>query len=208
MSAADGPVIVAVMGHRIVLLAIVVTATLAAAAPALASLRDEVRDGQTLAQRLQAGETNCERLSVDELEHLGEYVMGRMAGSLQLHASMNERMRSFMGAAGESRMHVLIGRRYGGCASNGSVGSIMGPGMMSFRGWSWMRDGNWRHMSRADWRRASERLGPGMMRPDDNGWGTREVLLVGTAALLAAGLLGALLVWAPWRRRGGDAVTH
>lgn len=144
--------------------------------------------------------------------------MNRMTGSLQLHGAMNERMRSVMGADNEERMHVLMGQRYAGCASSGSVGPMMGSGMMGgqgwsddstwgpmmgARGWNWMRDGNWQHMSRSDWQRVSDEwMGPGMMRSADNGWHARDYVLAGLGALLVAGLLGAIIAWRPWRRHG------
>jgi hypothetical protein len=196
---------------------------LAAAAPASASLSDEVRAGETLAQQLQAGTTSCDRLATDDFEHLGEYVMGRMVGSLQLHDAMNERIRSVMGADNEERMHVRMGQRYAGCAPTGGVGP-MGSGMMNGRGWSddstwgpmmdargwdWMRDGRWQHMSRADWERVSDQwMGPGMMRTAGTGWHTADYLLTGGAVLLIAALVGAVLAWRPWRSRGDAAPVH
>lgn len=148
--------------------------------------------------------------------------MNRMTGSLQLHGAMNERMRSVMGAENEERMHVLMGQRYAGCTSSGSAGPMMGSGMMGGRGWSddstwgpmmdtrdwdWMRDGNWQDMSRADWERVSDQwMGPGMMRSDDNGWRARDYVLGGLGLLLAAGLIGVLLAWRPWRHPR-DAAT-
>jgi hypothetical protein len=85
-------------------------------------------------------------------------------------------------------MHTLVGRRYAGCAAAGRVGPMMRSG-----DWDWMRDGNWQHMTRADWRHVSERwMGPGMMR-GTAGWTTTDTVIAGIAAVLAAGLLGALL---------------
>ena len=177
--------------------------------------------GQSLAQQMQAGRTTCDGLATPDFEHLGEFVMNRMTGSLQLHAAMNEQMGSVMGPDNEQRMHVLMGRRYAGCASSGSVGPMMAPGMMGgqgwsndstwgpmmgARGWDWMRDGNWQHMSRADWERVSEQwMGPGMMGVADNGWHTRDYVLSGLGILLVAGLLGVLFAWRPWRGRGNVA---
>ena len=83
-----------------------------------------------------AAQTPAPGTDVGDFEHLGEFAMNRMAGSLELHGAMNERMRSVLGADDEERMHVLMGRRYAGCASSGSVGPMMGPGMMGGRGWS------------------------------------------------------------------------
>jgi hypothetical protein len=215
------PNIVAMVGgvsRRLVSFLLAVAAALAAAAPASASLSDEVSAGRTLAQRLQAGKTTCDRLATDDFEHLGEYVMNRMTGSLQLHGAMNERMRSVVGADIAERMHVLVGQRYAGCASTGSVGPTMAPGMMAGRGWSnkstwgsmvdvrgwdWTRDGNWQHMSRADWQRVSDQwMGPGMMRAAANGWHARDYVLAGLGLLVVGGLVGALFVGRPWRHHG------
>jgi hypothetical protein len=201
------------VARRLTCFLLTLAAALGAAAPASAALSDEVSAGQTLAHRLQAGVTTCDRLATDDFEHLGEFVMNRMSGSLQLHRAMNERMRSVMGADNEARMHSLMGRRYAGCASTGSVGPMMGPGgrgwsddstwgpVMDARGWDWMRDGNWQHMSRADWQRISDQwMGPGMMRAADNGRPLRDYVLGGLGVLLAAGLLGVLFARRPWRR--------
>jgi hypothetical protein len=96
------------MLRRAALLA--VAAALAFAAPASASLRDEVAAGAAIAGQLRAGTVSCADLSGAGFEHLGDYVMSRMTGSPQLHAAMNERMRSHIGAANEARMHTLVGR--------------------------------------------------------------------------------------------------
>jgi hypothetical protein len=161
---------------------------LAAAAPASASLSDEVGAGQALAQQLQAGTTSCDRLAPADFEHLGEYVMGRAVGSVQLHEAMNARMRSAMGAENEERMHVLLGQRYAGCGA----GPMMGAG--------------WQHMSRADWERVSDQwIGPGMMRTAGTGWHTGDYVLLGGSLLLIVVLGGAVLAWRPWRRRGDAA---
>ena len=189
------------MSRRLVPFLLAVAAALAGAAPASASLSDEVGAGQALARQLRAGTTTCDRLATDDFEHLGEYVMNRMTGSLELHGAMNGRMRSVMGAGNEERMHVLMGQRYAGCASAGSAGPMMGA-----RGWDWMRDGNWQHMSRADWRRVSDQwMGPGMMRAAGGGPRARDYVLGGLGGLLVAGLLGGLFAWRPWRRHGGVA---
>lgn len=210
------------MNRRLTCLLLALALGAAAPAPASASLSDEVSAGQSVAQQLKAGKTSCERLATADFEHLGEFVMNRMTGSLQLHGAMNERMRSVMGAENEERMHVLMGQRYAGCTSSGSAGPMMGSGMMGGRGWSddstwgpmmdtrdwdWMRDGNWQDMSRADWERVSDQwMGPGMMRSDDNGWRARDYVLGGLGLLLAAGLIGVLLAWRPWRHPR-DAAT-
>jgi hypothetical protein len=205
------------MPRRLVAFGLAIAAALAAAGPASASLSDELRAGQTLVRQLQAGNTSCGQLATRDFEHVGEYVMGRMTGSVRLHEAMNQRMRSVMGTRSEERMHVLMGQRYSGCAATGGVGPMMGTGMMrgrgsssdstwgpmmDSRGWDWMRDGNWQHMSRADWQHVSDQwMGSGMMRPARGGWQARDYLLTGVAVVLVAGFAGALLAWRPWRTR-------
>ena len=138
---------------------------------------------------------SCDRLAREDFEHLGEYAMNRMAGSVRLHEALNARLRSVMGAAGEERMHVLMGQRYARCAPGGMSGSPM---------WSWMHDGAWQQMSQADWQRVADQwTGAGMMRTGDDGWDAGDVALGTVAALLAAALLGSLLV-AGRRRRTGN----
>lgn len=211
------------MALRLTCFLLTLAVAFAAAGPASAALSDEVSAGQSLARQLQARKTTCDRLGTADFEHLGEYVMNRMTGSLQLHGAMNERMRSVMGAGNEERMHVLMGQRYAGCASTGSVGTMMGPGMMGgqgwtddstwgpmmgARGWDWMRDGNWQHMSRAEWQRISDQwMGPGMTRAADSGWHTRDYAFAGVGLLLVAGLLGGLFVWRPWHRHENVATS-
>ena len=84
---------VAAMTVRVSPVFALVAAVLAlAAAPALASLADEVAAGREVAQRLQAGATGCNKLSDADFEHLGEHVMERMLGSRAAHRAMNDRM--------------------------------------------------------------------------------------------------------------------
>jgi hypothetical protein len=217
---------VAAMTVRVSLIFALVAAVLAvAAAPALASLADEVAAGRQVAQRLQAGATSCNKLSDADFEHLGEYVMERMLGSRAAHRAMNDRMTAMMGDANSERMHELMGRRYAGCATQGAGVGMTGPGMMgggagaaSGGGWgammasgdfAWMRDGAWRHMSRADWQRVgSSWMGPGMMSRSD-GWSTGAVLAVVLGGLALGGLAMYALLRRPRRRHRppGPAAT-
>lgn len=165
-----------------------VAAALAVAAPASASTAGDVRAGQALANQLDAGKTSCAKLGDDDFENLGTYVMGRMAGSAALLDAMTQRMRSVMGSDNQKRMEVLMGRRFAGC------GAVAGP-------MGWMRDGTWRHMTRADWQQVSDEwMGPGMMGRRTGWWtGGHVALVVGLVAL--AGLAGGLIASAAARRR-------
>ena len=207
---------VAAVTVRVSLVVALVVAVLGvAAAPALASLADEVAAGRQVAQRLQAGATSCDKLSDADFEHLGEYVMERMVGSRAAHRAMNDRMTAIMGDANTERMHELMGRRYAGCGTQGVGAGMMGPGMMgggagaaSGGGWgatasgdfAWTRDGAWRHMSRTDWQPVgSSWMGPGTMSRT-GGWSTGAVLAVVLGGLALGGVAMYALLRRPWRR--------
>jgi hypothetical protein len=204
---------------------LVVAVLAVAVAPALASLAGEVAVGRGVAQRLQAGATSCDKLSDADFEHLGEYVMERMLGSRTDHRAMNDRMTAMIGDANTERIHELMGRRYAGCGTQGAGAGMMGPGMMgggsgaaSGGGWAammasgdfaWMRDGAWRHMSRADWQRVGTAwMGPGMMSRTA-GWSTAAVLAVVLGGLALGGLAMYTMLRRPWRRHRspGSAAT-
>jgi hypothetical protein len=198
------------------LVALMASAVLIAAAPAAASLATEVAAGRDVARHLQAGSTSCDQLEAADFEHLGEYVMDRMLGSRAAHEAMNARMSAMLGAANGERMHELMGRRYAGCATSGA-GAMMAPGMMgggppaggnwgammSARGYTWMHDGTWQHMSRAEWRRVGASwMGAGMMSGGrHDGWSTGAMVAWMLGGLLLIALIVALVVTRPWQRR-------
>jgi hypothetical protein len=174
--------------------------SLLAAAPAFANLDDEVASGRSVAAQLQDGKATCSTLSDPQFEHLGEYVMDRMAGSRAAHAAMNRRMSEAVGSENTERMHGLMGRSFAGCVTSAGSGVPMGPGMMADAGggwgpmmsgsaWSWMHDGSWRHMSQGDWRR----LGASMMGPGyagaHHGWSAAAIVAIALGTLLLAALL-------------------
>jgi hypothetical protein len=207
------------MFARVSLLLVVAAAVLAGGGtPALAALGDEVAAGGTIAQQLQAHTTSCSKLSDADFEHLGEYVMERTVGSRAAHAAMNQRMASMMGTSAEERMHQLMGRRYADCGATGAgaggmmSGGMMGGGgmaagaggaaMMSSSDLSWMRNGNWQHMNRSQWRAVQRSwMGNAMMNNGHHGWSVGGVLAVVFGAALLAGLVAFLAVRRPWRPR-------
>ena len=108
--------------------------------------------------------------------------------TIAAHESMNQHMTAMMGSAGERRMHIILGRRYLGCASGSGSGWLapmlgvmshyggqvrpgMDPGMMSGRGYGPSRPDN----------------------GDDIGIGGIAAIAFGAALL--AGLLVALGFW-------------
>jgi|GEM_PF-1477745 len=161
------------------------------AAPATAE-----RQGAQLLQRVEAGEQTCQRLSLDQFETIGEYVMGRMVGSPARHEAMDEQIRARSGASGEAQAHVFMGRRFTGCATGDmpvAFGTMMGMmGMYSGANGRGMANGSG----------GANGFGPGMMggsssrTAGDDGWSATSTVL---AILLAAALV-ALAAWRPWRR--------
>lgn len=202
------------MFARLSLLLVVGAALLAGAVTsAFAALGDEVAAGGTIAKQLQAHTTSCSKLSDTDFEHLGEYVMQRTVGSRAAHAAMNQRMASMMGSSAEERMHQLLGRRYADCGVAGAGASGMmggggmasgagGPAMMSSSDLSWMRNGNWQHMSRSQWRDVQRAwMGTAMMGNGRHGWGVGGILAVVFGAVLMGGLVAFLALRRPWRPR-------
>ncbi len=128
------------------------------ATPALASVAAEQQAGQKLADQVQSGQRTCKSLSTEDLDHIGEFVMGRMIGSTSAHEAMNARMVAVMGSQAESRMHQVLGARFVGCANAGTSsgtrttapGSMMdgGQGMMGSGSQS---GGQARQWDRGDW---------------------------------------------------------
>ena len=98
--------------------------------PALASVAAEQQTGRALAQQVQSGQRSCDSLSAEDLDHIGEFVMGRMIGSTTTHEAMNARMIAVVGAQAESRMHQVLGARFAGCTTStrndtGAYGPMM-----------------------------------------------------------------------------------
>jgi hypothetical protein len=198
-------------------------------AAARASLTDEQTQGQHLIAQLQAGTKTCSALSVDDLDHIGEYVMFQALGSTTLHQAMNDRMRAMLGEQGESRMHQLLGARYAGCStraggiagSAGSAGMMGGSGMMggyaanggisammSSGDWSWMMGGAWQHMTRQDWQhRQQQLLGPDAGTMMNNGWSAIAIIAVCLGAVILVALAILAIIRRPFRRPPTAAPT-
>ena len=172
---------------------------------ALGALSGEQAQGSALATKLASGSKTCADLSNADLEHIGEYAMGRALGSTALHQAMNDRMQLMLGDKGETRMHQLMGSRFAGCGSASAYGA-MGPGMMgaysggaagmmSSGDWRWMRGDTWRHMSQADWRSVENQLaGTSMMSGGHHGWGSWWIVVLAVAGVVLAAVAVALLV--------------
>jgi uncharacterized membrane protein len=73
----------------------------------------EEKEGKVIWEKLQAKQINCDTLTDEDYERLGEYYMGRTVGDS--HESMNTMMERMMGKEGEEQMHVVMGKRLSGC---------------------------------------------------------------------------------------------
>ncbi|HEX8751937.1 MAG TPA: hypothetical protein VF731_00850 [Solirubrobacterales bacterium] len=117
---------------------------LSPALPASAAIAREEADGARVLKQIESGELRCGTVSATQFDHVGEYAMGRALGSPARHEAMNEAMRRMMGEAGETRMHVVMGRRIAGCGGPvlparfagmmGATGLMAGGGMMGGAG--------------------------------------------------------------------------
>jgi putative membrane protein len=150
------------------------------AVPAGASTISEQQQGAAILQSLDSGKTKCADLSNDDFDHVGEYVMFRMAGSTAAHEQMNQLMQRMMGTTGESQMHIVMGKRFSGCGGGAvpsSFGGMMGMmgamsgfqgGGGSGRGGSMMGGGSSYRNSGSD---------------ENNGWSTADSVMVGLMVL-------------------------
>lgn len=89
------------------------TATSASSADVTQTSQEETQ-GKAVWDQLRAKQTNCGALTDDEFGHLGEYFMGQMMGTT-VHANMNAAMKAQLGEAGETQLHVALGKRLSSC---------------------------------------------------------------------------------------------
>ncbi|MCL4359837.1 hypothetical protein M1555_01085 [Patescibacteria group bacterium] len=71
------------------------------------------QEGQKLYEELQNKQIQCQNLTDDDFDKLGDYFMGRMMGSA--HDAMDQVMTDRLGADGERAMHIAMGKRGSGC---------------------------------------------------------------------------------------------
>lgn len=111
-----------------------VATTLALATTFASAATDEQRGADLLAA-IERGESDCSDLDGDDYAAIGEFAMGRMAGSVQAHAAMDELMAGMIGEAGLARMHEAMGQRFAGCGQAGSAAGLAPlMGMMGMMG--------------------------------------------------------------------------
>ena len=154
------------------------------AAPVLGSAASEERQGQQILGAVESGSKQCAGLSGSDFELVGEYVMGRMAGSTRAHEQMNQLMQNMMGKRGEEQMHAFMGRRFTRCGGGQLPGSFAGMmGSMGMMGGSGMMGG-----------RASS--------DDNDGWSAAAIVMTALMAGLLV-LVAALLFRRPSRGPSG-----
>jgi len=108
----------------------VLSSTAGTVAAEAESVATEQQQGARVLRAVEDGKRRCIDLSTQEFERVGEYVMGRMAGSTSAHRSMNDLMARMMGERSEERMHELLGQRFTGCARRGTANFGAMIGMM------------------------------------------------------------------------------
>lgn len=133
---------------RLILVLAVFALFLFGAGTASASTAQEERQGADALRELEAGAVSCAELSDEQFEHIGDYAMGRMAGSTARHEAMDETMTRMMGATAERQMHEVLGRRFSGCGGGtlpAGFGRMMGTfGAMGMMGGGTMMGGGYR----------------------------------------------------------------
>lgn len=83
----------------------------------------EEAEGKTIWEKLQTKQLECNALTDENYQALGEYFMGKAIGNTQRHAAMNQMMIGMMGEEGEEQMHVVMGKRISGCDNSAQIPS-------------------------------------------------------------------------------------
>ena len=169
--------------------------------PAFASTASEEQQGAAILRSLSSGNAKCGDLSSEDFDHVGEYVMSRMAGSTAAHEQMNQLMRHMMGNTGERQMHVVMGSRFSGCGG-GAVPATFG-GMMGMMGAMSGYQGGSGSSGGGSMMGGTYARGPSS--GDGDSWNTADTVMVVfmVLAFLALALIAALLL----RRRPGGGGT-
>lgn len=93
--------------------------------------KKEEAEGKQIWQKLQGKKINCQKLTDDQFEALGEYFMGQMMG--EAHPAMNQMMTAMMGEKGEKQTHINMGKKLSGCFG-GNINSFNFMPMMGMMG--------------------------------------------------------------------------
>lgn len=93
----------------------------------VAHTTQEEKEGKEVWDKLQSKQIQCNDLTDDNFETLGEYFMGQMMGAS--HASMNAMMIQMHGEEGEKQIHNAMGKRFSGCDTATSTIGVGGGWM-------------------------------------------------------------------------------
>jgi NACalpha-BTF3-like transcription factor len=88
-----------------------------------ADQQKEEAEGKALFDQLKAKQTTCAKLTDDDFELIGEYVMGQRTGAS--HEQMNAMLKQMMGDIGEAQMHIVLGKSATGCATGTAAAGMM-----------------------------------------------------------------------------------
>ncbi len=185
-------------------LGLAVLAVLAIVLPALSPAASNETQGAALLQAVDSGRRDCGQLIPADFRRIGEFVMGRMAGSLRAHDAMETQMRRMMGPGAEQRVHVFLGQRFSGCGGvalparfagmMGAIGLTMG-GMMGSSGSGATNVPGYGMMG------GSARGGGSIGTDDDEG--PSAAAMVGMMAVLIGAVALAVLLLRPKRSLSG-----
>ena len=88
---------------------------------------DDILNEIASKQGVSTDQIDCNKISNEEFEELGDAVMERMLGDHELHEQMDEKMGG-EGSESLKQMHIFMGMNWLGCTDH--VGMGMGSGLM------------------------------------------------------------------------------
>ena len=178
---------------------------LALSATAFGSVASEQKQGARAFRAFTDAGKRCSTLAQADLEHIGEYVMGRGLGSRRAHQQMNSFMESMMGEGATDQMHIALGRRATRCGNAAAPGSYRNMlGMMSLMGGFAVTRGNSGNNGLGSMMGGGRRGSGSMMGGNGSDDNTNGVWIALAAALGVIAGLGITALLLSRRDAGGD----